>query len=124
MYMRGVKTVLGELASLDSPCIIFLDPDTGLEPKNPGLAHTLKPELRQIWEAMRGNDLLVFYQHKTHETKWIEPRREQFAKALDLPIEAAKIAQSKAATDVVFFFARKLSSCSATNARNETGGHV
>lgn len=112
-YMKEVQAALGELASPDLPCIIFLDPDKGLERKKPSLEHVLKSELKQVWEAMRGNDLLVFYQHKPHENNWIELRRGQFAKALDLPIEAAKIAHSKAATDVVFFFVKKLPSDSA-----------
>ncbi|HXJ95052.1 MAG TPA: hypothetical protein VMT20_19610 [Terriglobia bacterium] len=106
-YMRDVQDALAKLDSSESPCIIFLDPDTGLEPNNPDLKHVLKSELAQIWNAMRGNDVLVLYQHKTHEKNWIEPKQKQFESALGLSNGTAKMAQSKPATDVVFFFAQK-----------------
>jgi len=112
-YTQGV---LAKLASFDSPCIIFLDPDTGLEQKGCKVEHVRKSELKEIWESMREKDLLVFYQHKPHEKNWIALRQEQFARALDLPVEAVKIAHSTAAdTDVVFFFAKKVPSGSAQN---------
>jgi hypothetical protein len=112
-YMQDVKTKRAQL-SIDSPCIIFLDPDTGLEPpkSNPKLEHVLESELKQIWkEIVREDDVLVFYQHKAGRKKgesWIRPKKEQFECALGLPKGAAKIARGKAATDVVFFFAQKL----------------
>lgn len=106
-YMREVQDALAKLVSLKSPCIIFLDPDTGLEPNNPNLKHVLKSELVQIWNAMRGNDVLVFYQHKSHEMNWIEPKQKRFESALGLPDGTAKMAQSKPPTDVVLFFAQK-----------------
>ena len=106
-FMRELQTALARLTCVDSPCIIFLDPDTGLEPRNPGLKHVLKSELAEIWKAMRGNDVLVFYQHKSHERTWIEPKRKQFEDALGLPNGAAKMARGEAATAVVFFFVQK-----------------
>jgi hypothetical protein len=110
-YMRGVQAALANLMTSDSCCIIFLDPDTGLQPKNKhGLEHVLESELAQIWDAMRGGDVLVFYQHKTNRktgTSWIEPKRRQFASALKLSDGVAKMARGEVATDVVFFFAQK-----------------
>ena len=119
-YVQKVKAELEKLP-IDSPCIIFLDPDTGLEPPNgkPELEHVLESELEQIWEkAVRVNDVLVFYQHKAGRKKgesWIKPKKEQFESALHLCNGAAKLACNggarlaggKAATDVVFFFAQK-----------------
>jgi hypothetical protein len=110
-YMQEIQTALAKLVSPGPPCIFFLDPDTGLEPKNkPELEHVLESELAQIWDAMRGNDVLVFYQHKTDRkkgTSWIEPKQRQFEAALALPNGAAKMALGEAANDVVFFFVQK-----------------
>ena len=42
--------------------IVFLDPDTGLEPtRTPGPQHVLKSEIRDIWGHLRAGDLLVLY---------------------------------------------------------------
>ncbi len=94
----------------ESPCIVFLDPDTGLEPKSPGLEHVLESELLAIWRAMAVGDVLVLYQHQTNMSgePWIEPKREQFERALALEAGCAGLARGpKIASDVVFFFAQK-----------------
>ncbi|HEV2492066.1 MAG TPA: hypothetical protein VG204_03235 [Terriglobia bacterium] len=111
-YIQEVEAARAQLPT-DSPCIVFLDPDTGLEPPkgNPKLEHVLESELKQIWEeAVRVNDVLVFYQHKAGRKKgesWITAKREQFESALGLGNGAPKLARGEAATDVVFFFAQK-----------------
>jgi hypothetical protein len=111
VYMRELQAALADIA-LDSPCVVFLDPDTGLEPQKttPGLEHVLNSELKTVWNAMRGDDVLVFYQHKTDRRKgesWISAKRGQFESVLGLSKDDAKLAQGDAATDVVFFFAQK-----------------
>ena len=92
-------------------CIVFLDPDTGLEPKGKAdEKHVRNSELQVIWDALPKDWMLVFYQHKTNKSsqKWIEPKREQFAKAIGVPLPSAKIASGeKVANDVVFFFSIK-----------------
>jgi hypothetical protein len=109
-YMHNLEA---ELAQIAKPSIIFLDPDTGLEPPKSKrkLEHVLESELKQIWTDMvRKNDLLVFYQHKTDRKKgesWIKPKKEQFERALGLSPGAAKMARGAATSDVVFFFAQK-----------------
>ena len=111
-YMHEVQAALANLNSSTPRCIIFLDPDTGLEPVNkPKPEHVLESELAQVWGVMRDGDVLVFYQHKTDRqrgTLWIEPKRRQFESALRLPSGASKMARGEAASDVVFFFAQKL----------------
>jgi hypothetical protein len=111
-YVEEVQSVV-EQARTDSPCVVFLDPDIGLEPPDgtPKLKHVLESELQQIWkEVVRENDVLVFYQHRPRGAKgnsWIKPKREQFERALQLDKGEAKIAQGETATDVVFFIAQK-----------------
>jgi hypothetical protein len=93
-----------------------------MEPKNkPELEHVLDSELAHFWEAMRRNDVLVFYQHKTDRKKgssWIEPKQRQFEAALTLPNGAAKMARGEAAKDVVFFFVQKTVSAESSDGKN------
>jgi hypothetical protein len=91
-------------------CIVFLDPDTGLEPRTPSLDHVLASEARAIWDAMKPGDVFAFYQHQTNRAgqPWIEPKRGQLADALAVPIESVKIASGPGiAQDVVFFYTQR-----------------
>ncbi len=94
-------------------CVVFLDPDTGLEPNGgANKKHVLDSELKAIWDALPKGWMLVFYQHKTNMNgqKWIEPKRKQFALAIGIPVSSVKIASGKkVANDVVFFFSTKTS---------------
>lgn len=90
--------------------IVFLDPDTGLEPNHPNLNHVLDIEANKIWGKLKSGDIVVFYQHQTNRNgrPWIEPKRQQFSNALNVPIENVKIANgNNIARDVVFFYASK-----------------
>jgi len=92
------------------PVIIFLDPDTGLEPNNPTLNHVLDIEANKIWASLKTGDIIVFYQHQTNRNgrPWVEPKRKQFSNAINEPIENIKIASgNNIARDVVFFYAKK-----------------
>lgn len=94
------------------PGIVFLDPDTGLEPPGgkAGLEHVLESELGQIWRTLSSGDVMVFYQHQTNRNgaPWIEPKKMQFERALNIPRGSAKLAQAaEIARDVAFFFVKK-----------------
>ena len=91
-------------------CIVFLDPDTGLEPQNPSLDHVLNDEAGTIWTNMKNGDVFAFYQHKTNYAgqPWVEPKRSQLAEALQVQSDAIKLAQAPdIANDVVFYFIQK-----------------
>lgn len=109
-YLQEVLSSIG--ACLDANCLLFLDPDTGLEPprSKPGWEHVLDSEIRSIWNALRADDVLVCYQHRTNRNSkpWINPKRVQLAKAIAVSIDAVKVAKAPGiASDVVFFFCRK-----------------
>ena len=93
--------------------IVFLDPDTGLEPaRTPGPQHVLKSEIRDIWGHLRAGDLLVLYQHQTNRsgTPWVDKKQSQFAKALGLNPVHVRVARSDAiARDVVLIYADRAS---------------
>lgn len=99
------------------PGIVFLDPDTGLEPAGKTtLSHVLEIELASIWNEMQSGDLLVFYQHQTNRNNspWIESKKEQFEKSIGIPLGSAQLAQAQQiARDVVFFFVQKSRSATA-----------
>jgi hypothetical protein len=108
-YIELVKPFL--LKYYSEKCVIFLDPDTGLEPpRNPSKNHVLNSEAKTIWDAMKSGNVYVFYQHKTNKSNkpWIEPKQRQLENSLGLPKNSIKIAHgSNIASDVVFFYARK-----------------
>ena len=61
-----VRTALDFVASFSQErCVLFLDPDTGLEPNGGGdTKHVLNTEAREFWDALPKGWLYVFYQHK------------------------------------------------------------
>ena len=105
-YLRQVLARIGGLAR---PAIVFLDPDTGLEPQgNARPEHVREDELRAIWDALRHDDLLVFYQHRMRSRSWLADKHAQFENALGLESGGSKVARGKAiAPDVAFFYCRK-----------------
>jgi len=106
------QLIMGEIDH-QHPCIVFLDPDTGLEPDNkPGFEHVLGSELMDVWEKMVVGDVLALYQHQTNRKgqPWIEPKRKQFENALNLPTGRAKVAVGSniaGAYDVAIYYCRK-----------------
>jgi hypothetical protein len=92
------------------PGIVFLDPDTGLQPSKGKPEHVLESELEKIWNALRDGDVLVFYQHQTNRngTPWIEPKKAQFERTIGVRSGSSKLALAPGiARDVVFFFIEK-----------------
>jgi hypothetical protein len=90
-------------------CIVFLDPDTGLEPRNPKFEHVLEKEAKAVFDALKSDDVFVFYQHQTNRngSPWIEEKRKQLAGALEIPQKEVKIASGqKIAHDVVFYYTK------------------
>ncbi|WP_319586638.1 hypothetical protein [uncultured Desulfobulbus sp.] len=109
VYHEAVKFFIH--AHNDGRSIVFLDPDTGLEPEGKAdKKHVLNTEIRSIWDVLPHGWLLVIYQHQTNRAgkRWVEPKRKQFASALQVKLEEVKVAHgAKIAADVVFFFTAK-----------------
>ncbi len=105
-YLQRILMAIQKLPK--GPAIVFLDPDTGLEPNKPGLEHVREKELRDIWHALRDGDLLVFYQHRNRSRSWVEEKQAQFEKAIGLERGGSNLAQGKEiAHDVAFFFSHR-----------------
>lgn len=109
-YLAAINKFINE-NSKKQRCIVFLDPDTGLEPHTRrNHKHVLRKELKEIWDEISSQWIIAFYQHKTTKKReeWIEPKRKQFSEAITIPLKAVKVASGiHIANDVVFFFAEK-----------------
>ena len=106
-YLNQVKEYIKSFADHS---IVFLDPDTGLEPKDPNLKHVLEIEVFEIWSALKENDILVFYQHQTNRDgqPWIDEKRTQLEKAIKVSKGSVKVAYGPMmARDVAFFYISK-----------------
>ena len=104
-----LKYVIGEIQGRKAiKKIVFLDPDTGLEPQGgrPNWKHVLEGELEVIWNSLSREDVLVFYQHQPHIPDWINTKKRQFAEAIRVP-DAKRAYAPLIAPDVVFFFAQR-----------------
>lgn len=95
--------------------IVFLDPDTGLEPRESGggAEHIKREEVKQIFGSLNAGDFLVFYQHRFWPPRdngktWDEIRRGELAVACDLSKSKIRTWNAnKIANDVIFFFTEK-----------------
>lgn len=52
------------------PLLLFLDPDTGLEPGKADGKHTAKSELSRYWRELEPGDSLALYQHARRKQSW------------------------------------------------------
>ena len=113
-YLLSAIELLGSYRK--EKLIVFLDPDTGLQPEQtksktrPKLEHVLEEEVKKIWDALKPEDVFVLYQHQTNRNgkSWIEPKKIQLANAIGLSGNAVKLAHGpEVAKDVVFFYAQK-----------------
>jgi hypothetical protein len=96
------------LTNIPEKKIAFLDPDTGLEPKECNAEHVKLCEVKKIFNSLKQGDYLVFYQHKFRNSKWDEIRLSELAEACG--ISRSKIKTWKAneiANDVILFFTKK-----------------
>jgi len=74
-YLRCVKK---HITNATSPLLLFLDPDTGLQPKNAKAQHTTIEEVKELWKTLKPKDWLVLYQHARREVSWDKTIEDQF----------------------------------------------
>lgn len=107
-YFDGV---VQEINNRTSGCqIVFLDPDTGIEPEGKAKwTHVKGSELQHVYNALTPGDIIVFYQHERQRvTDWREITKKQFAAALNIDTERVRTYRCDSmAHDVVFFVVSK-----------------
>jgi hypothetical protein len=84
--------------------VVFIDPDNGIGRKKPKGEHVTPSELAKIWDSLQTGDVIVLYQHQTHETGWVGVNARLFGSALGL--DSADV-RTKHHSDVCFYSATK-----------------
>lgn len=92
-------------------CLVFLDPDTGLEPRGKsGTQHILNKEAKVFWSRLPSGWVFVLYQHQTNKAgkPWVNEKRAQLARAIGVRESEVRISSGNGiARDVVLFHLRK-----------------
>jgi hypothetical protein len=88
------------------PKSVFLDPDTGIEPRKPGVRHVMVTEMERVWRNLKRRDWLVVYQHALRTKKWRVAQCEKFAHACG-GVSVKTYDYDTIAHDVVFFCAER-----------------
>ena len=103
-YIREVIQILRQHSA--SPKIVFLDPDTGIEPARAKAEHVTMEDVKEIWEVLSTRDWLAVYQHASRRGDWLEIGKQKFRQACE--VEHVKVFRScKIAKDVAVFAARR-----------------
>jgi len=106
-YFDGVCRLLARDVS-GTPRVVFLDPDTGMEPPRSSAkhVHVRDASLKDVWQSMRRDDILVVYQHAPLSKKdgWIAERKAQFAGAIGVEPPSVEL---RPKLDVCFFWSTK-----------------
>ena len=62
-----------------SPILVFLDPDTGIEPQKAKREHVKKRDLKIVFDKLRPGDYLVCYQHRPQSVSSIDRKWQKEA---------------------------------------------
>lgn len=103
-YLAQVCESLGRMNG--KPKVVFLDPDTGIEPETAGAKHVKLQELQEFWRCLQPGDWLVLYQHALRQNGWEKYQRDRFQKACGVP-RVKTYHCKEIASDVRFFAAYK-----------------
>lgn len=87
------------------PRLLFLDPDTGIEPGALKPEHASSSEIARLWKALGPDEVLAVYQHAPHEAAWVERVMQRMAAACD-GAEVRSI-QGTVAADVAILWAHQ-----------------
>ncbi len=68
-YVSEVKT---KIQHARRPLALFLDPDTGLQPKKCCPEHTAIMEIQALWPVLKPREWLILYQHARRTSNWRE----------------------------------------------------
>jgi hypothetical protein len=71
--------VANEIRKYEKPIIVLLDPDTGIAPETCRYQHVTVAEIQTVVNAMKSDDLLVFYQHaRRGDANWRDSTKGEF----------------------------------------------
>jgi hypothetical protein len=104
-YVAGAVEAISKMDQKQK--IVFLDPDTGIEPGTPNAKHVTSHDIEAYWGAISPMDWLVMYQHKRQSEKgWLATTQNQFRQACN-GATVSVFQGPDIAHDVAFFAAQK-----------------
>jgi hypothetical protein len=108
-YTANLKRVIERI---NENIILFLDPDTGLEPPKSRATeeHIKKEELNDIWASLKKDSFVVLYQHAPQykRSEWIPIKKQEFTDCLKISETDASVGSSfDIANNVIFLIAKK-----------------
>lgn len=72
-----VATALCRAKREPRPRLVFLDPDTGVEPDTLKAAHASLQDIEAVWNALEPREILAVYQHAAHKTDWLPQSKKR-----------------------------------------------
>ncbi len=97
-YVSEVKT---KIQHARRPLALFLDPDTGLQPKKCRPEHTAISEIQALWPVLKPHEWLILYQHARHTSNWKESVADELS-ALCGNMKAHIVRSDDVGKDVAF----------------------
>ncbi len=104
-YITGVLRAAEQRAR---PRLLFLDPDTGIQPGSLKPEHASSSEIARLWKALGAGEVLAVYQHAPHEAAWVDQSVGRMAKACEGA--DVRFIQGTVAGDVAILWAHKAAS--------------
>jgi len=101
-----VAQSINDMRQIDGRKLVFLDPDTGIQPRKCEPEHVSKLDIHSFWQAIREGDLLAVYQHADRTKSWVDGRRKTFSEACG-GIPVSHIDGRGVAADVAILWAKK-----------------
>ena len=101
-YISEVKTTIEDARR---PLALFLDPDTGLQPKKCLPEHTAITDVQQLWPVLKASDWLILYQHARHTYNWRESVTDDLSTLCG--VKANIVRSDDVGKDVVFVCVQK-----------------
>ena len=103
-YLSVVKT---RIQQARRPLVLFLDPDTGLQPATCRPEHTAIEEIDALWPVLRPHEWLVLYQHARRSPNWRESVADQLS-SLCNNMAAHVVRSDDVGKDVAFICIEKM----------------
>jgi hypothetical protein len=101
-YLDGL---LKAAAISPRPRLLFLDPDTGIQPGKLTPEHASLREITSVWRALDVGEVLALYQHAPHQADWVEQSINRMKSACeDAAVHAIR---GTVARDVAVLWTRK-----------------
>jgi len=102
-----VKHVIDKLKQHPRPMLLFLDPDTGIQPdERAGVKHATTTDVREFWGSLQHHEVLAVYQHATRRGGWLHEKLDQLRSACN-GSRVSAIQSPRIAKDVAMLWTQK-----------------